>query len=100
MRRRGRGQPSRRRGARASDPDLGERAHHAEGRVEELLRLLAADHGNVPQKALEIVKGMVEGKKVFAFVGAKGGPLSPRIVQLAMERLRGALGLPAVKPRT
>jgi integrase/recombinase XerC len=29
------------------------------------------------------------------FVGAKGGPLSPRIVQLAMARLRGALGLPA-----
>jgi integrase/recombinase XerC len=28
------------------------------------------------------------------FVGAKGGPLSPRIVQLAMVRLRGALGLP------
>jgi integrase/recombinase XerC len=28
------------------------------------------------------------------FLGAKGGPLSPRIVQLAMERLRGALGLP------
>ena len=28
------------------------------------------------------------------FVGAKGGPLSPRIVQLTMERLRGALGLP------
>ncbi len=28
------------------------------------------------------------------FVGAKGGPLSPRIVQLAMERLRGALSLP------
>ena len=28
------------------------------------------------------------------FVGAKGGPLSPRIVQLAMEQLRGALGLP------
>jgi integrase/recombinase XerC len=27
------------------------------------------------------------------FVGAKGGPLSPRIVQLTMERLRGALGL-------
>ena len=25
---------------------------------------------------------------------AKGGPLSPRIVQLAMARLRGALGLP------
>jgi integrase/recombinase XerC len=28
------------------------------------------------------------------FVGAKGGPLSPRIVQLAMAQLRGALGLP------
>ena len=28
------------------------------------------------------------------FVGAKGGALSPRIIQLAMERLRGALGLP------
>jgi len=27
------------------------------------------------------------------FRGAKGGPLSPRIVQLTMERLRGALGL-------
>jgi integrase/recombinase XerC len=29
------------------------------------------------------------------FVGAKGGPLSPRIIQLTVERLRGALGLPA-----
>jgi integrase/recombinase XerC len=28
------------------------------------------------------------------FVGARGGPLSPRIVQLAMASLRGALGLP------
>ncbi len=28
------------------------------------------------------------------FVGAKGGKLSPRIVQLAMELMRGALGLP------
>jgi integrase/recombinase XerC len=28
------------------------------------------------------------------FVGAKGGPLSPRIIQLAMASLRGALGLP------
>jgi len=28
------------------------------------------------------------------FLGEKGGPLSPRIIQLAMERLRGALGLP------
>jgi integrase/recombinase XerC len=29
-----------------------------------------------------------------AFVGAKGGPLSPRIIQLAMAGLRGALNLP------
>lgn len=28
------------------------------------------------------------------FVGARGGPLSPRIVQIAVQRLRGALGLP------
>lgn len=28
------------------------------------------------------------------FVGARGGPLSPRIVQLAVASLRGALGLP------
>jgi integrase/recombinase XerC len=28
------------------------------------------------------------------FVGARGGPLSPRIVQLAVQRMRGALGLP------
>ena len=28
------------------------------------------------------------------FVGAKGGPLTARVIQLAVERLRGALGLP------
>jgi integrase/recombinase XerC len=28
------------------------------------------------------------------FVGARGGPLSPRIIQLTVEELRGALGLP------
>jgi integrase/recombinase XerC len=28
------------------------------------------------------------------FVGARGGPLSPRVVQLAVARMRGALGLP------
>jgi integrase/recombinase XerC len=28
------------------------------------------------------------------FVGARGGPLGPRIIQLTMERLRGALALP------
>lgn len=29
------------------------------------------------------------------FLGVKGGPLSPRIIQLAVEGLRGALGLPS-----
>ena len=29
------------------------------------------------------------------FVGVRRGPLSPRIIQLAIERLRGALGLPS-----
>lgn len=28
------------------------------------------------------------------FLGAKGGPLSPRLIQLAMERMRGELSLP------
>jgi integrase/recombinase XerC len=28
------------------------------------------------------------------FRGAKGGPLSPRLIQLAIERMRGSLGLP------
>lgn len=28
------------------------------------------------------------------FVGVRGGPLNPRLVQLAMARMRGALGLP------
>lgn len=28
------------------------------------------------------------------FLGARSGPLNPRLVQLAMEKLRGALGLP------
>jgi len=28
------------------------------------------------------------------FIGVRGGPLSPRVVQFAMARLRGALGLP------
>lgn len=28
------------------------------------------------------------------FVGARGGPLSPRIIQLSVEHMRGALGLP------
>jgi integrase/recombinase XerC len=36
----------------------------------------------------------VAGPDAPLFVGAKGGPLSPRIVQRTLERMRGALGLP------
>jgi integrase/recombinase XerC len=43
--------------------------------------LMACPFGSAPDEPL--------------FRGARGGPLSPRIVQLATERLRGALGLPA-----
>jgi len=35
---------------------------------------------------------LAPGKPLF--VGARGGPLGPRLIQLAVERLRGALGLP------
>jgi integrase/recombinase XerC len=35
------------------------------------------------------------GPNAPLFLGARGGPLSPRIVQRAMEKLRGALSLPA-----
>jgi len=34
------------------------------------------------------------GPSAPLFVGAKGGALSPRLIQLAMERLRAVLGLP------
>jgi integrase/recombinase XerC len=35
---------------------------------------------------------LAPGKPLF--VGARGGPLGPRIIQLTVERLRGTLGLP------
>jgi integrase/recombinase XerC len=53
---------------------------------------------------LQNVLGLIDGYAAICpyplapespiFVGARGGPLSPRIIQLTMERLRGALGLP------
>lgn len=36
--------------------------------------------------------GIAADEEIFR--GVRGGPLSPRILQLAMERMRGALGLP------
>jgi len=54
----------------------------------------------VLRNVLELIQGYVamcphhlaQDKPIF--VGARGGPLSPRIIQLTMERMRGALGLP------
>ena len=37
---------------------------------------------------------MQQGSDDPLFVGARGGPLSPRIIQLVIARARGALGLP------
>jgi integrase/recombinase XerC len=34
------------------------------------------------------------GPNAPLFLGARGGPLNPRLVQRAMEKLRSALGLP------
>ena len=42
---------------------------------------------------LELCPYPIEGDDAL-FVGAKGGPLSPRLIQLAIARMRGALGLP------
>jgi integrase/recombinase XerC len=41
-----------------------------------------------------LLRPMKQAANAPLFVGARGGPLSPRILQLTMERLRGALGLP------
>lgn len=45
------------------------------------------------QRYLELVPYPLEAEEPL-FLGQKGGPLSPRIVQLLMERLRASLGLP------
>ena len=88
-------------------------------RISEALGLKRADVGNCARDAITVTgKGrkqrmvpvLPQVQKLVAdyvalcpydlpqdgplFVGAKGGPLSPRIVQLVMARLRGALGLP------
>ena len=88
-------------------------------RISEALGLKRADFGNGARDAITVTgKGrkqrmvpvLARVQKLVAdyvalcpydlppdgplFVGAKGGPLSARIVQLTMARLRGALGLP------
>jgi integrase/recombinase XerC len=45
------------------------------------------------QRYVDLVPYPLEAETPL-FLGAKGGPLSPRIVQLKMERLRASLGLP------
>jgi ABC-type branched-subunit amino acid transport system substrate-binding protein len=47
-------------------------ANEAGGVHGRLLRLLAVDHGNDPARAQQVVKDLVEGRKVFAFAGNTG----------------------------
>ena len=88
-------------------------------RISEALGLRRSDFGNGAREAITVIgKGRKQrmvpvlpqvqhliadylalcphdpGENGPLFVGAKGGPLSPRLIQLAMARLRGALGLP------
>ena len=62
-----------------------EHAEHASGSNKNIALLIAAYTAVCPHQLNP------EGP---IFVGARGRPLSPRIIQLTMERLRGALGLP------
>jgi integrase/recombinase XerC len=62
------------------------------GRKERLVPVLPVTQAAVA-RYLELCPYPLEPDDVL-FVGAKGGPLSPRIIQLLMERLRSDLGLP------
>jgi integrase/recombinase XerC len=62
------------------------------GRKERLVPVLPVTQAAVA-RYLELCPYPLEPDDVL-FVGAKGGPLSPRIIQLLMERMRSDLGLP------
>jgi branched-chain amino acid transport system substrate-binding protein len=50
------------------------------------LTLVAVDHGNDPPRALQIVKEMVEGRKVFAFAGNTGSAAVEAYFDWLLER--------------
>jgi integrase/recombinase XerC len=84
---------------------LGIRAKEAPTDTREVLRIKGKGGKERVVPVLPLVRTAVERYVALCpyplapdealFRGAKGGPLSPRIIQLAMERLRSALGLPA-----
>lgn len=62
------------------------------GRKTRMVPVLASVLALIADYAAICPHGLAPGGPLF--VGARGGPLSPRVIQLAMARLRGALGLP------
>jgi integrase/recombinase XerC len=62
------------------------------GRKRRMVPVLSSVLGLIADYAALCPYGLAPGAALF--VGARGGPLSPRLIQLAMARLRGALGLP------
>ena len=80
------------------------RRHDAPGRGVEAIRVTGKGGKTRVVPVLAVVNKAIEaylricpyalGPEGPLFVGARGGPLSPRVVQLAVARMRGALGLP------
>jgi integrase/recombinase XerC len=62
------------------------------GRKQRMVPLLAQVHALIGDYVALCPYDLADDGPLF--VGEKGGALSPRVVQLAMARLRGALGLP------
>lgn len=65
---------------------------HGKGGKTRMVPVLAGVIGLIDEYARACPYDLEPEKALFR--GAKGGPLSPRIVQLAVERMRGSLGLP------
>lgn len=62
------------------------------GQKTRMVPLIAAVHAAVAEYRALCPYALAAGGPLFR--GARGGPLSPRIVQAAVARMRGALGLP------
>ena len=62
------------------------------GRKERIVPILPAVCGDAVALYLKLCPYAIDGDGPL-FLGARGGPLNPRMIQLAMAKLRGALGL-------
>jgi len=83
-------------GLKAKDAPIGDRdvlRIKGKGGKERLVPMLPVIRDGVA-RYVELCPYPLEPEEAL-FRGSKGGPLSPRIIQLAMERLRANLGLPA-----